>query len=173
MDQVCFCCCLSAVMRGLYNKEMSTDEIDEILSNNPITDIFYMRCFPSNKLPKCEHFPCSMVVNFDEHTKPGTHWVAVYAPDSTEAHYFDSFGGGETDIENINEYLQDNFELVTNRSKAIQSRRSKVCGYYAIFFIYLSSKGIPFKRIERLLLKEKRPDALVYKYVNEKIKMSI
>ena len=157
--------------RVMYNKELSTDEIDEILSNNPITDKFYMGCFPSNKLPKCEHFPCSMVINFDDSTKPGTHWVAIYAPDETEVNYFDSFGGGETDIENINQYLQDNFRLVTNRSKVVQSKRSKVCGYYAIFFIYLSSKGIPFKRIERLLLQEKKPDALVYKYVNSKIKM--
>ena len=111
-----------------------------------------------------------MVVNFDDSSKPGSHWVAIFAPNKLEVSYFDSFGGGESKIDSIVEYLHKNFNLVTNRTKVTQSPLSSVCGYYAIFFIYLSCKGFSFKRIERILANEKNPDQMVYEYVNRKIR---
>src|SRR6188768_1478191 len=142
----------------MFSSELITEEIDEILESNKYTQKAYMGCFPSNGLPKCIKYPCSMVVNFDDSSKPGTHWVAIYAPNSLEASYFDSFGGGESKIGPIIEYLNKNFNLVKNRTKVVQSPLSTVCGYYAIFFIYLSNKGFSFKRIERILANERNPD---------------
>ena len=75
-----------------------------------------------------------LVVNTDVAAGPGEHWLALYAPrDSFKITVFNCFG------------LTPNIysvepSLIYYFSRSIQSFGSKVCGHYALLFIYLGLK---------------------------------
>uniref|UniRef100_A0A914I9Q0 Uncharacterized protein n=1 Tax=Globodera rostochiensis TaxID=31243 RepID=A0A914I9Q0_GLORO len=48
--------------------------IDKILFENVATRRFFMGTFPSDCLPECTRFPCSLIVNLDRAGRPGSHW---------------------------------------------------------------------------------------------------
>lgn len=146
---------------------MNTLQIDNALRRNKVTRQSYMGCYASNKLPKCKKFPCSLVANTDEASEPGTHWIAIYAPNRLHVRYFDSLDGDE--VPNIHAYLTANFVNVTRQKFRVQSPRSTVCGYYAIYFIYMSCLNYPYRAIERILLDHPNPDKYVVQFVNRKI----
>ena len=71
------------------------------------------------------------VINLDEHSDTGTHWVALFC-NRNEIVYFDSFG-----VESIPEEIK---EFIGNRKiKAnifrTQTNNSVICGYFCIGFI--------------------------------------
>ena len=71
------------------------------------------------------------IINLDEYTDVGTHWIALFCKRS-EIVYFDSFG-----VEHVPEEIK---EFIGNRSiKAnifrVQSNNSIMCGYFFIGFI--------------------------------------
>ena len=71
------------------------------------------------------------VINIDEYSDIGTHWVALYVNNKTVT-YFDSFG-----MEHIPEEVKkfiDNRNIITNIYK-IQNYDSIMCGYFCIGFI--------------------------------------
>ena len=71
------------------------------------------------------------VINLDEYSDVGTHWIALYVNIKT-ATYFDSFG-----IEHIPKVVKKfigNRNIVTNIYK-IQNYDSIMCGYFCIGFI--------------------------------------
>ena len=149
---------------GLSDLPMNTLEINSILRQNPKTKKIYRGCFPSNKLPRCRFWPCAMVANFDEHNKPGSHWVVIFAPNKYRAYFFDSLG---TDgVLPIKRYLNRNFAYVTHMRKKFQKPRSSVCGQYAIFFVYILASGFPPRKIPHLLSSVRNPDRFVVDYVN-------
>lgn len=143
---------------------MDTRQINRILSRCKATQPHYMGCFPSDRLPKCKHFPCSMVVNLDDSTKPGSHWVAIYAPTKNHVFYFDSYGMKASG--KILRYLK-RFPLITRQEATIQSIISDVCGQYAIFFIIMCTLKIPYRTINKMLASVKNPDIFVKDFVNE------
>ena len=146
---------------------MDSSQIDRVLSGNRLTSKSYMGCFPSDKIPACRHFPCSMVVNFDDSTKDGSHWVALYAPNKFQVYYFDSYG--TEGVPNLRETLSKRFLWVTRQNLTHQNISSTVCGQYAIFFIYMCSKGMPYNNIDRTLRRQSNPDKYVADYVNKYI----
>jgi hypothetical protein len=54
----------------------------------------FLGVFPSDELPSEEITnPCSIIVNVDASTQPGSHWLAKrFEPRSSQAYYFDSYG---------------------------------------------------------------------------------
>lgn len=109
-----------------------------------------------------------MVVNFDKADEPGTHWVAIYAQNKYHAEYFNSYG--ETAPQPIIDYLKRNFRSVTRQMCNVQSYGSKVCGHYAIFFIFMRSRRKSYSHIERILLNSKNPDQFVEHFVNRHVR---
>ena len=71
------------------------------------------------------------MINLDEYSDIGTHWIALYVNNKTLA-YFDSFG-----IEHIPKEVK---RFIINKSKIsnifrIQAYDSVMCGYFCISFI--------------------------------------
>ena len=71
------------------------------------------------------------VINLDEHTDTGTHWIALFCV-RDEVIYFDSFG-----VEHIPKEIK---EFIGNKNiKAniycVQANDSVMCGYFCIGFI--------------------------------------
>lgn len=144
-------------------------EIDKVLWKNPITRRIYMGTFPSNSIPYIKKFPAAMIVNFDEADQPGSHWVALYAPNRFECLYFDSFGRPKETVDGISKYLHNSFLFVERQRVGIQDIASDVCGHYAIYFIYMTALGVPYKKIENLLLNQSDRDRFVVNFVRNKI----
>ena len=74
---------------------------------------------------------CACVINHDEYTDVGTHWIALFCK-KTEIVYFDSFV-----VEHVPEEIK---EFIGNKNiKAnifrVQANNSVMCGYFCIGFI--------------------------------------
>ncbi len=89
--------------------------------------------FPSDKIPTKVKGPCSMVVNTDPSTNPGSHWVAIFITRDSTAEYFDSYGQ-PPDVAEISSFL-NKYNVGHYNRKHIQGPFSSVCGHYCIYFV--------------------------------------
>ncbi len=89
--------------------------------------------FPSDKIPTKVKGPCSMVVNTDPSTNPGSHWVAIFITQDCIAEYFDSYGQ-PPDVAEISSFL-NKYNVGHYNRKHIQGPFSSVCGHYCIYFV--------------------------------------
>ena len=86
--------------------------------------------FSRDNLPK-KIKDWAYVINLDEHTDTGTHWIALFC-NRNEIVYFDSFG-----VEHIFEEIKEfngNRNIKANIFR-IQENNSIMCGYFCIEFI--------------------------------------
>ena len=77
------------------------------------------------------------IINLDEYSDIGTHWVALYVSNN-DVTYFDSFG-----VEHIPKEIKafiGNKNIKTNIFR-IQAYDSVMCGYFCIGFIDFMFKG--------------------------------
>ena len=77
------------------------------------------------------------VINLDESSDIGTHWIALYVNTKTVT-YFDSFW-----VEHISKEIKNfitNKNIITNIFR-IQAYDSVICGYFCIGFIDFMFKG--------------------------------
>ena len=77
------------------------------------------------------------IINLDEYSDIGTHWIALYVNNTTVT-YFDSFG-----IEHIPKEVKKfigNRNIISNIYR-IQNYNSIMCGYFCIGFIDYMFKG--------------------------------
>ena len=72
------------------------------------------------------------VINLDEYSDIGTHWVASYMRNA-DVTYFDSFGVEHIPKE-IKEFIDRSLSITTNIFR-IQAYDSIMCGYFCISFI--------------------------------------
>ena len=97
--------------------------------------------FMHNELPKKIKAEESGVVNLDDSSGNGTHWVAYYnSPRLGYVVYFDSFGLPPSDT--IYKYLYTSGKDVYYNSSQIQDITSVKCGYYVVDFIKHMDKGM-------------------------------
>lgn len=104
------------------------------------TEVRWLGTFPRDQIPALEHEkrPFALVVNTDTAAGPGEHWLALYAPRGTsKIELFDSFGLSP----NFYSFDQSQFHY---SSRSIQSFSTKVCGHYALLFIYFRSRNKSF-----------------------------
>ena len=77
------------------------------------------------------------VINLDEYSDIGTHWIALYANNKIVT-YFDSFGVEHTPRE-IKKFI-NNKDIIANIFR-IQAYDSVMCGYFCIDFIDFTYNG--------------------------------
>ena len=96
----------------------------------------FIGVYSSNNLPDKVKYG-AYVVNLDEYSDIGTHWIALYVNNKTVT-YFDSFG-----IEHISKEVKkfiNNKNIIANIFR-IQAYDSVMCGYFCIGFIYYIFMG--------------------------------
>ena len=74
------------------------------------------------------------VINLDEYSDIGTHWVALYVNNKNDVTYFDSFG-----VEHIPKEIKTfiNKKNIKTNTLRIQANDSIMCGYFCIGFLIL------------------------------------
>ena len=93
--------------------------------------------FSRDNLPKIKDG--AYVINFDEYSDIGTHWIALYVQNNNNnVIYFDSFG-----IKHIPKKIKAfiNNKNITTNVLRIQAYDSIMCGYFCIGFIEFMFAG--------------------------------
>ena len=136
---------------------MNTYQIASILNS--------YACFkgitPANKIIPYTTYPYALVANTDNYGEKGTHWIAMYIPNSHTIEYFDSFGNEPN--EEISKFLS-NFKTIIKNTVKIQSIFDISCGAHVIYFISQRCNGKSFKHIIQDLTSP-YADAMVKLYV--------
>ena len=101
-------------------------EIQKYYQNEPRFNGVYSR----DNLPKIKDR--AYVINLDEYSDVGTHWVALYVSNN-DVTYFDSFGV-EYIPKEIKTFINHSLSITTNIFR-IQAYDSIMCGYFCIGFI--------------------------------------
>ena len=101
--------------------------------------------FPADQIPRVWTKPTAFVVNTDDHTRPGMHWVAVYVNKSCDGLYFDSFEIPPVIPDHIKR-LRKNCKSFRWNTVQLQSDTSDVCGQYCIMFLSYMCKGLGFEK---------------------------
>ena len=114
---------------------------------HPLTNFKIQKYYPNesrfngvysrDNLPKIKDG--AYVINLDEYSDIGTHWVALYVHDVT---YFHSFGAEHIPKE-IKAFTDHSLSIATNIFR-IQAYDSRICGYFCIGFIDLMLAGKTF-----------------------------
>jgi hypothetical protein len=107
------------------------------------TEVRWLGAFARDQIPPLKHVrrPFALIINTDIAAEPGKHWLALYAPrGSTKIEMFDSFGL-DPNLYSLDQSLSFS---ITFSTRTIQDISSKVCGHYALLFIYLRSRGHSF-----------------------------
>lgn len=115
----------------VLKRGLTAYEINEFL----IGETNFIGCFPSDKIPKITKYPCSLIINSEKSTHPGSHWLSVFL-DEEFSLYFDSFGLPVLEND-IFYFLKENScsKNVIFNKLCIQDIESVSCGLFCISFI--------------------------------------
>lgn len=118
---------------------LSDNDIKFIMKDVPV----FLGCFPKDKvktIPKIKKG--SFIVNLDDSSGPGTHWVCVNIDDKLKYNeYYDSFG-----IEppkQVLTYLKNYKKPIYYQTEQLQADNSILCGYYCCDYLTQRYQGKP------------------------------
>jgi hypothetical protein len=115
---------------------LSNYDIDNTLSH--LKD--YRGCFPKDQLPRKIKSREYAVVNLDDSTGPGTHWVAVVNdPKCDFVEFFDPFGMMPST--EIHKYMKTAGKDIRYNNNQLQDTLSVRCGYFCCHYITERSGG--------------------------------
>jgi len=155
--------------------------IDNTLKCNNLTKSLYQGIYPSDKLNShiCKKVPCAIVVNFDKHHEPGSHWIGIFVDRDRNVEYFDSYSRPVDANKHIFKYLMSvigNENYIKRLSgSSIQHNKTSVCGHYTILFLLCRAKNIPFDVFSNTFedqIYSGEYDSIVRDIVNQVIKKS-
>ena len=92
--------------------------------------------YSRDNLPKIKDG--AYIINLDEYSDIGTHWVSLWVNDNNNVTYFDSFG-----VEHIPKEIKAFIKIKNIKTNIfrIQAYDSIMCGYFCIGFIDFMLKG--------------------------------
>lgn len=101
----------------------------------------YRGTFSKDELPSVINKDESCIVNLDNQSGPGSHWVAVYnsAKDPKNVYYFDSYGMPPAN--HIANYMKTSGKKIIYNSSQLQGLKNTTCGYYCMYVITELNKG--------------------------------
>jgi len=150
---------------------MNTYQLTSILTSDQSVGPTFLGVFPIDKLPKSVKFnpPCSLIVNFDPSSQPGSHWVAIFIPDGDSCEYFDSYGRDPPPP--ILTFLKCQHKKILKNNKQLQSNITSTCGQMCVYYLIWRSRGIRMYDILQSLTLP-NVDELVTGFVNGLFKIN-
>ena len=118
-------------------------EVQKYYQNRPRFNGLYSR----DNLPKIKDGV--YVINLDEYSDIGTHWVALYVQNN-DATYFDFFG---VELKKIKAFIDHSLSITKNIFR-IQASDSIICGYFCIGFFDFMLAGKTLTEFMNLVLKK-------------------
>ena len=146
---------------------MEGKQIDQVLTQDPITASYFRGVFASDIIPDLRENE-GIIVNLDSSTEPGSHWIAFFVMDSQTLEMFDSYGNSPQFYGNRFENFISKYSTIHWNSTMFQSPTSNVCGAYCIYFIYKKCQGQSLCTIVNKLSLCKNNDFRMYQFVKKK-----
>lgn len=130
---------------------MNSKEITNALLKDPHARRVFRGVFPRDKLPRSVNVtqPGAYVINTDNSSGPGKHWVCVWFTGLGDAEYFDSFGLPPTEP-TIKNFLFRQCSRYKFNQRLLQSLTSSACGFYVLYYVMMKSRGVGLTRIQRV-----------------------
>ena len=124
---------------------MYKSQIQSILQLDSHSKRYFKGVFAIDELPRL--LPMSgYVINYDEHNKEGSHWVAVFANAKT-VEYFDPNGQQPLD-KRLSDFIGPNYLF---SPFALQQILGNACGFYCTYFILKRSRNCTANNILSIL----------------------
>ena len=128
---------------------MDTFQLKKIIVKFKYASKTFCGVIPIDYLPKTKLTKtCSFIVNTEDSSNIGKHWIAIYVPLKGNIEYFDPLGLKPTNQE-IFEFIKLNNKNYYFNKFEIQSHSSYKCGLYCLFYILLRAKGISIFKISK------------------------
>ncbi len=96
-------------------------------------------------LPKTITKPACIIMNIDNASKPGKHWLAYWFDSKGCGEFFDSFGWPPGKF--FRKYLESHSDRNFYNPILIQNPLSTVCGQYCLYYLIKRARGIPMDLI--------------------------
>lgn len=142
---------------------MNGQQLFHILSHETVTSPFFRGVFAKNTLPPLQRNTCA-IVNTDEFSQPGSHWIALFSSTQKNLEFYDSYGMSP-DFYGIDTTYYSKIEW---NSIVFQSLTSNVCGHYCIYFLLKRCQGHSMYSIVDHLYITNVSDFQVYQFVKKK-----
>lgn len=117
---------------------MDTKQLFDFGASCDVINKHFIGVFPSDYLSIIQHhhhgFPMSAIINLDDSTLPGTHWVAVYFNSNEEKEYMDSFGLPPPPV--FRSILSTSYSY---NKVILQNPLSTLCGGYCLYYLHYRS----------------------------------
>lgn len=95
----------------------------------------YVGCFPRDQLPRRVARGSGVVINTDNASGLGQHWVAFHLAEDGSGHYFDPLGETVPDNEIADFVLRHSGLDTVMNNVAYQANDSERCGEFCVFFL--------------------------------------
>jgi hypothetical protein len=95
----------------------------------------YIGTFPVDKIPKKMKNMQSCIINLDDSTQPGSHWIALYRTGSRGTIVYDSFGRKASKI--LFKKAKELKKYINTESDAEQKKIEENCGQRCIAWLLL------------------------------------
>ena len=144
---------------------MNSTEMEKALRTDSFVDQYLMGIFSADELPTMV-FPGAYIVNTDESSQKGMHWLAFFTTNGT-VECFDSFGKNPGLYSlHIKKWIEDTYKVL--HCEELQSRDTTVCGQYCMYFLLLRSYGFSYEDVmSSLTRKAEINDQFVCRFINK------
>jgi hypothetical protein len=96
--------------------------------------------YSHDTIPNLGNKKLSLIVNYDNYSGPGTHWICIYNdPTKRYLEFFDSYGIAPSS--HIQSILRKLKKPILYNSGQIQSIKSNRCGWYCMDYIKKREQG--------------------------------
>lgn len=119
--------------------------------------------YPADRIPRVLAKPAVIIANEQDHTLPGSHWVAMYFSRNGRAVFFDSYGRPPQRKLFTNRLKINSARFEWNKKK-LQSDFSSVCGQWAFIFLTYMNRGFSLREFLKMFSKNtNKNDKLIAK----------
>ena len=118
---------------------MFSNTIKKILLKDKKTKKIFKGVFARDEVPINFNYPACFIVNTDERSKPGHHWLAFFYDKKKVCYFFDSYGKPPS-FYKFDNYINKTSKKCFFNNKRIQGY-SQFCGFYSIFYLLFKTRG--------------------------------
>ena len=156
---------------------LNTHQIDVRAKNDSTLKHEWGGVYPSDLLAKqnVSRRPSGFVANTDSSNKNGSHWVSFYFPlEENVVEFYDSYGMAPSFYTPyFSQFINQNSKHLLRSDVDSQGLFSDVCGYYALGYLHMRSKGRSMNAIVKAFPVDRKNtnDKKIAEYVNHYIPM--
>lgn len=146
---------------------MNGNQIIHALQSNSMKNRWWFsRLCASDRIEVIKH-PSAMVVNVDDSSLPGSHWIGLFVENPDAIEVFDSFGREPSQLgENILKFVSNHKNVFWNPIP-FQKCNTTVCGAYCTYYIRMKCQGMSLHEIQSSLEVDNDPDLRMYQLMEK------